>query len=462
MKNMKKAFTLVELIVVITILAILATIWFMSFQSYMWDARDANRTTSIDELRKWLSLYEVKKSKYPEPDSAITITNWTATWVILKQWTIWKNISDLIKMTSKVEDPLTKKEYVYSVSNNWKYYQIWADLENTISYNTLVNTTYAEWNKAYVKWNYSFDPSLPSLITISWSINTSSWIFDPNVCFVIDWWTNLISSTNTNCLKKKNMSLKDYDSSLVWYWNFDETWFIPDVNQYWWTNFYKDYSWNWHTAFNSWSIQWIWFVQPTQNLGYIWKWIYFTSGSLILWSDLDYNFWNDLTFSVITNLYSFKNPYPRILHNRYFIFHYNWCEYYPIVSDCPTQLINNLSIKSIWWVITNSSWWYITDMSVRTWYFQNNLNNFVILTYVFSNDTVKRFINWTNVSTFKKEWFNWINKIITGTINTSAITLWGILWDRTRDFNWIIDDIKIYNRALSDEEIAQQAKIAWF
>jgi prepilin-type N-terminal cleavage/methylation domain-containing protein len=46
----KKAFTLVELIIVITILAILATIGFMSYQSYTSDARDANRTTSLQEI----------------------------------------------------------------------------------------------------------------------------------------------------------------------------------------------------------------------------------------------------------------------------------------------------------------------------------------------------------------------------------------------------------------------------
>jgi hypothetical protein len=32
----------------------------------------------------------------------------------------------------------------------------------------------------------------------------------------------------------------------------------------------------------------------------------------------------------------------------------------------------------------------------------------------------------------------------------------------TENFVWVIDDIKIYNRALSDSEIAQQAKIAGF
>jgi prepilin-type N-terminal cleavage/methylation domain-containing protein len=45
--NQKKAFTLVELIVVITILAILATVAFMYWQTYVKDTRDAVRITDI-------------------------------------------------------------------------------------------------------------------------------------------------------------------------------------------------------------------------------------------------------------------------------------------------------------------------------------------------------------------------------------------------------------------------------
>ena len=46
----KRAFTLVELIVVITILAILWTIAFISLQWYSKDARDSTRITDIGNL----------------------------------------------------------------------------------------------------------------------------------------------------------------------------------------------------------------------------------------------------------------------------------------------------------------------------------------------------------------------------------------------------------------------------
>lgn len=54
MKQTKKAFTLVELIIVITILAILATIGFMSFQSYTADARNSKRTNDLASVESKL------------------------------------------------------------------------------------------------------------------------------------------------------------------------------------------------------------------------------------------------------------------------------------------------------------------------------------------------------------------------------------------------------------------------
>lgn len=50
MRNMKKGFTLVELIVVIVILAILATIAFISLRDYPVQARDSKRISEIGSL----------------------------------------------------------------------------------------------------------------------------------------------------------------------------------------------------------------------------------------------------------------------------------------------------------------------------------------------------------------------------------------------------------------------------
>ena len=59
-KSVKKAFTLVELIVVITILAILGTIAFISLQGYSAEARDSKRLTNINDLTRKINIEIVK------------------------------------------------------------------------------------------------------------------------------------------------------------------------------------------------------------------------------------------------------------------------------------------------------------------------------------------------------------------------------------------------------------------
>ena len=62
MRNTKKAFTLVELIVVITILAILGTIAFMSLQGYSADARNTKRTNDINSIGGSINIKSTKGS----------------------------------------------------------------------------------------------------------------------------------------------------------------------------------------------------------------------------------------------------------------------------------------------------------------------------------------------------------------------------------------------------------------
>ena len=62
MKNTKRAFTLVELVVVITILAILGTIAFISLQWYSSDARNSKRTSDLKNIEKTMSMKLVNGS----------------------------------------------------------------------------------------------------------------------------------------------------------------------------------------------------------------------------------------------------------------------------------------------------------------------------------------------------------------------------------------------------------------
>lgn len=456
MKNMKKAFTLVELIVVITILWILATIWFLSFKSYTSNSRDTNRISSIKTIQDWLELYSLNAIKYPIPDNYITLSWWNTS---ISQWILWKSVASLIKLQNDTKDPQTNNYYVYSTSWNWKYYQIWADLENVISYNNFTNQVYAEQTKAYVKWNYSFDPALPSLITISWSINTSSGIFDPNVCFVIDWWTNLISSTNTNCIKKKDMSLKDFDSSIVWYWD------MESLN---WTKL-KDLSGNWNDLIFSW-----WMNYNTSLTWWIlWKWLNFNWNNIIeSLNKINYSNSNSISISIILNTKDSSN-----------MTWYIWS------AQCIIESSDNFNINTWSFVLS--------DFDYSNQYFNEYRTNFAVKYKInpqqyYITRSTERAKEWfkiiTLVAWYWKQWkkiywyINWIQqnndledpiwkyKVINQYDEDKFLDYNLYIWNRKNYYweikklwlIWTIDDIKIYNRALSDDEILQQAKIAGF
>lgn len=84
MRNTKKAFTLVELIVVITILAVLGTIAFVSLQGYSGEARDSKRLSDVNNLHKAVSTELARGTSLSNlfvswNNEAKTIDNKTAT-----------------------------------------------------------------------------------------------------------------------------------------------------------------------------------------------------------------------------------------------------------------------------------------------------------------------------------------------------------------------------------------------
>ncbi len=157
-KTHKKAFTLVELIVVITILAILWTIAFISFKWYSSNARDGVRIADLNSIKKNLELFITEKWFYPTPDNGVPITYlW---WLARTQWTVWNNvITNLVRLNKKPTDPLTNSEYTYSITNAKIEYQLSSIIEWWLSYDIpLTNQIYAATSKtatAKVVWTYN-------------------------------------------------------------------------------------------------------------------------------------------------------------------------------------------------------------------------------------------------------------------------------------------------------------------
>jgi prepilin-type N-terminal cleavage/methylation domain-containing protein len=158
MNKLKKAFTLVELIVVITILAILWTIAFISLQWYSKNARDSTVISDISLITTSLELFNVDSWKYPEPDGpTFQVTQSTA--IIFTQGFIWDGVtSNLWRLNKKPLHPLTNKEYIYSKTMYGNVYEIGSELE-IWEWISMLDSTYAA-NRDdlynYIKWTYNW------------------------------------------------------------------------------------------------------------------------------------------------------------------------------------------------------------------------------------------------------------------------------------------------------------------
>ncbi|MDP2091290.1 MAG: fibrinogen-like YCDxxxxGGGW domain-containing protein [Candidatus Gracilibacteria bacterium] len=126
-KNLK-GFTLVELIVVTTILAILGTIAFISLQGYSRDARDSARVSDMSRIKTSLELYNIEAGKYPDPTEAqpITFSGGLAWYQGIFGNSTFINVSKLDKIP---KDPITDKEYSYSVLNTGQEYELGGIME---------------------------------------------------------------------------------------------------------------------------------------------------------------------------------------------------------------------------------------------------------------------------------------------------------------------------------------------
>ena len=72
----KKAFTLLELLIVISIIAILAATLIPNFIGFDTEARLASTKTNLNSLRTRLSLFRAKEGKYPGDFSELTQTTY--------------------------------------------------------------------------------------------------------------------------------------------------------------------------------------------------------------------------------------------------------------------------------------------------------------------------------------------------------------------------------------------------
>ncbi|EKE26026.1 MAG: hypothetical protein ACD_4C00465G0001 [uncultured bacterium (gcode 4)] len=240
-------FTLVELIVVITVIAILWVISFLSFSTYNGNARDSIRVEDLSKLQKGLETYLWKNWNYPEPNWVLTDVNfsWSVIW---SQWTVWDwLVQSIWNLNKKPIDPLSQKEYSYSVTKNQfkKSFELSSDIEwgNVIAF--MADKSYANSTlNSFVKWNYNhfvvraftgwiYYAITSPVISISstygtwWNINVwslswkliytnkpNTWIsFTPQVIWT---WSQLLLSTTQEFIDSIQLSFSWLSSELIY------------------------------------------------------------------------------------------------------------------------------------------------------------------------------------------------------------------------------------------------------
>ncbi|MDD3302126.1 MAG: prepilin-type N-terminal cleavage/methylation domain-containing protein [Candidatus Gracilibacteria bacterium] len=450
-KSKTKAFTLVELIVTITILSILGTIAFISFQGYSKSSRDSVRISDIKNVENGLELFSVKSGKYPDPDSSTILIGGTDE---IKQGILGENVIRTIDINKIPLDPKTGRNYIYSVFGDGQYYQIAYEKENLTT--SILKNVNAEETEVVVKGNYDFDPTLPSLIIIKDSVGSEG-IYASGVCFITNLGENKLDSKSGSCLKKENMVLKNYDNGLLGYWNFDEIGFIDNDNVYGGTTFFKDYSGNNYNAFNSGAYLGTGYIAPIQTGGYLGKGIYFERGALYLGGIEEYMLYPYKTFSIslIANLYDYKNPYPYLINSYHSTFNIS-CHDYPICNgQYNTEYLGyQLISKNQSGAIIVAQRGYVPGNVIPT-------NKFFIYTFTYDGINLKTFVNGILKGSIQNKVYNYTYYDISGTRLDRVVRLGGGS-NNLRDFYGVIDDVKIYNRTLSEKEVLQQAKIAGF
>ena len=496
-----QAFTIVELIVVITILAILGTIWFVSFSSHLVWTRDTNRLSQLSTMHEWLDVYSTQ-NELPTPENSVEVrASWSLIWY---QWYAWKNVLGMIWYSKWWKDPKDEQYYSYYLTEDKRNFQLMWFLEdesnkqvslitktNAIDYTKRYPTVY--WKKLGIltesgtnapihevstivsSWYLdvatspnTYTANLTDLEKITWTwtqlvekavtLSTSKWfktckeIYDNKVITrVVDWvytikpeWTEIQvycdmvtnSWTNTLILDKTYSNLDNY---LVWYWDMQTTtisWSLTVLKDF------SKYLNNWicynsSTQVNCWGSNWPQFVS--------WNWTTWNAMNFD-WVDDWINFWNNLEWPWSLTVITLNKRITKDTVNADAIF---WNRKRNVDVNQQKWWVQRYYINQdiFWFNICLTNWSTIENRSViyttNVWNWIHSIGSFN------QNDrTIKLYINGSLKSTTTATL--WFNQIVYD--SPTPMQVW---FNDTNYwyFPWTIDEVRIYNRALSTSEV---------
>lgn len=161
----KKAFTIIELVVVTVIIAILSALSFLNYSSHLKEARNTTKIKDLTNIAEILDFYLLTWWELIEPDVASGSsleTGQKVDWipdVFWKKWVFWENnFSKYGNISGKLKNPKTWERYTYYVSDDNKFYYLRVDLEWKPEKPTHLVTNY-EKTRIVSTWdNLAFNP----------------------------------------------------------------------------------------------------------------------------------------------------------------------------------------------------------------------------------------------------------------------------------------------------------------
>lgn len=423
MKKNNIGFTLVELIVVITIIWILGTIAFLSIQWYISNARNSVRISDLKNIQKWLELFSVKTWFYPDNEN---ITNITASGTIIwYQWYFWDNVARMIDINKTPVDPLNNERYVYYLNLTKNQYQLMGLMESTLWDSIKIPKTL--WNNLWIILDEkNNNTKLNSIETLSWSTNFNVIFSDiDKVTSIWNWIFSNIYNRRIDLLKDKSIPY-NFDENLIWYWDMENTTssggfvVLKDQSKY--LNHW--YCYNNFILVNCW-VYWPKFID--------WDWK--------SWKSIFFDWLND--FIKVNNSNSLKissnlTIFAKIKKNYSKDFNFILSKQLDVSPFFP----NNYQLYIHWndeirFTYYSSLW--------NTAYDNSKLNNkdYYTIASVYNNKNINLYLNW--IITWK---FITNNSLIP---DNSPLFIGKDWWGNY--LSWVIDEIRIYNRALSDSEI---------
>lgn len=408
----KKWFTLVELIVVITILAVLATVAFVSFSWYSLDAKNTTNKANLRTIWWGLQFYHTKNNEYPEVTDGFNITSSWSVYAV--QWTMWKKTLGLIWVSQDTVDANTKQPYFYSLSASKQKYGL-VSFQNT--QNSFLMWVHANDLTKEYKWN-----GAPIIV----NQNNENITSDIDVLTIAD--TYEVYFDNNSYWEESNKLLKYYyHPNAISIVNFNDD------------NF-DDIVWNLTTTNK----------KPSITQGKVWN------GMLINWDggglqvDLNKNLlWQQLTMSAWVKQKSYTTDFttssPRQCWENSIIMRFEWAWAY--------------MVSGYQWDLCGYHYWY----EPRGYHPSTGtipLDTWTHVVSVWDGNNLKFYMNWLQVwssinssyeETYKQSrnvigsYLIWIEKMDT-TKTTNSLR---------RYFDWVIDEVGVFNTALSDAEILE-------